>query len=56
MQLHHRLVSILRRVRQDVATLLDTRVTGTPYLIIVVSYVWCPRNPGSSGTASRSAR
>ena len=23
MQLHHRLVSILRRVRQDVATLLD---------------------------------
>jgi len=24
MQLHHRLVSILRRVRQDVATLLDT--------------------------------
>jgi len=26
MQLHHRLVSILRRVRQDVATLLDKEV------------------------------
>ncbi len=21
------------------------RVPGTPYLIIIVSYVWCPRNP-----------
>src|SRR5208337_2602697 len=25
----------------------STRVPGTPYLIIIVSYVWCPRNPVS---------